>query len=140
MKKFFLILIIVVGTLTAQASLPPTPSPNGEGSNFTYLTFEMTDGAKVSVPVSSLTITISGTTLTAGSKEFTLSNLKKMYFSNTDQTTGIEEITNDALDEATEIYDLNGRKMGNGEWLDGKLPKGVYIVKTKNKTFKMLVK
>ena len=138
MKKFFLILIIVVGTLTAQASL--TPAPTSEESNYTYLTFEMTDGAKVSVPVSSLTITISGNTLTAGSQEFTLSNLKKMYFSNADQTTGIEEMANDALDEATEIYDLNGRKMGDGEWLDGKLPKGVYIVKTKDKTYKMLVR
>ena len=128
MKKIILILIIVMGTLTAQAS------------DFTYLTFETTDGAKVSVPVSSLTITISGNTLTAGSQEFTLSNLKKMYFSNTDQTTGIEEMANATLDEATEIYDLNGRKMGNGEWSNGKLPKGVYIVKTKNKTYKMLVK
>ena len=140
MKKFFLILIIVVGTLTARASL--SPAPTSEESNYTYLTFEMTDGAKVSVPVSSLTITISGNTLTAGSQAFTLSNLKKMYFSTSDEstTTGIEEIANATLDEATEIYDLNGRKMGNGDWSDGKLPKGVYIVKTKNKTFKMLIK
>ena len=80
MKKILLLLTILVGTLTAHAE------------EYTYLTFETTDGAKASVAVSDLTLTISGTTLTAGTQSFTLSNLSKMYFSNTDETTtGISE-------------------------------------------------
>ena len=129
MKKIILLFMTLVGTLTAQAD------------DYTYLTFETTDGAKASVAVSDLTLTISGTTLTAGSQTFTLSNLSKMYFSTSDEsTTGIEEITSAAMDETTEIYDLSGKKIVNGKWSNGKLPHGVYIVKTKSKTFKMVVK
>jgi hypothetical protein len=129
MKKIILLFMTLVGTLTAQAD------------GYTYLTFETTDGAKASVAVSDLTLTISGTTLTAGSQTFTLSNLSKMYFSTSDEsTTGIEEITSAAMDEATEIYDLSGKKIVNGKLSNGKLPHGVYIVKTKSKTFKMVVK
>lgn len=114
----------MVGTMTAQAD------------NYSFLTFETTDGAKASVAVESLTLTISGTTLTAGSQQFTLSNLSKMYFSTSDETaTGIEEITSATLDEAAEIYDLQGHKVERAQ-----MHKGVYIVKTKSRTYKMVVK
>ena len=105
-------------------------------ADYTYLTFETTDGAKASVSVENMTLTISGTTLTAGSQSFTLSNLSKMYFSTSDETTtGIEEITNAALDEATDIYDLQGHKVTKEQ-----MRKGVYIVKTKNRTYKIVVR
>ena len=123
MKKLFLFLTILVGTLTAQAE------------DYTYLTFETTDGAKASVAVADLTLTISGTTLTAGTQSFTLSNLSKMYFSNTDETTGIEAITSATLDEDTDIYDLQGHKVTKAQ-----MQKGVYIVKTKNRTYKIVMK
>lgn len=124
MKKFVVFLTMMVGTLVVHAA------------DYTYLTFETTDGAKASVSVENLTLTISGTTLTAGSQSFTLSNLSKMYFSTSDKTTtGIEEITNAALDEATDIYDLQGHKLTKEQ-----MRKGVYIVKTKNRTYKMVVR
>ena len=124
MKKILLLLTLMVGTLTAQAD------------NYAYLTFETTDGAKASVAVENLTLTISGTTLTAGSQQFTLSNLSKMYFSTADETTtGIEEVTAATLDEATDIYDLQGHKISKEQ-----MRKGVYIVKTKNRTYKMVVR
>ena len=124
MKRIVLLLMAVVGVLTMQAA------------DYTFLTFETTDGAKASVAVENLTITISGTTLTAGTQSFTLSNLAKMYFSASDEsTTGIEEITSATLDEATDIYDLQGHKVSKAQ-----MCKGVYIVKTKSKTFKMVVK
>lgn len=105
-------------------------------ADYTYLTFETTDGAKASVSVGNLTLSISGTILTAGSHSFTLSNLSKMYFSTSDETTtGIEEITNAALDEATDIYDLQGHKVTKEQ-----MCKGVYIVKTKNRTYKIVVR
>ena len=124
MKKLVVFLTMMMGTLAIYAA------------DYTYLTFETTDGAKASVSVENMTLTISGTTLTAGSQSFTLSNLSKMYFSTSDETTtGIEEITNVALDEATDIYDLQGHKVTKEQ-----MRKGVYIVKTKNRTYKMVVR
>ena len=107
--------------------------------SYTYLTFETTDGAKISVEASSLSITISGTTLTAGSQKFTLSNLSKMYFSTSNETTGIDRIDNGELtieNSATAIYDLQGRKVTKDEMRSGQ----VYIVKTKSGTHKIAVK
>ena len=123
MKKIVIIMMALVGALTVQAE------------EYAYLTFETTDGAKASVDVSSLTLTVSGNTLTAGSQAFTLSNLSKMYFSNTSETTAIEEITTATLDEAADIYDLQGHKVTKEQ-----MKRGVYIVKTKSKTYKMIVK
>ena len=123
---------MMVGTLPTMAESYP------------YLTFELTDGTKVSVSVSSLTLTVNGTTLKAGSQTFTISNLSKMYFSSTDETSGataIDELTAEDL-EGKEIYDLNGHKIElqitNYEL--PKLPRGVYIVKSKNKTCKIVVR
>lgn len=125
MKKIILLLMTLVGVLTVQAE-----------ETYTYLTFETTDGAKASVPASELKLTISGTTLTVGSQSFTLSNLSKMYFSNTDEsTTGIESITSETLDEAADIYDLQGHKITREQ-----MKKGVYIVKTKERTYKIMAK
>lgn len=123
MKKIILFLTMLVGTLTAQAS------------DYTYLTFETTDGAKASVSVSNLTLSISGTTLTAGTQSFTLTNLSKMYFSNTDETTGISEVMKANLDEATEIYNLQGHKVSKDQ-----MRRGVYVIKTKQGTFKLNIK
>ena len=143
MKRFVLLLTVLVGALTAQAS---------GGSDYPYLTFETTDGAKASIPVSSLTMTINGNTLTAfdvssaergGDQQFTLTNLAKMYFSTNDETAaGIENVNDN--ENYTEIYDLQGKRlqvsMADGKSLNGQLPKGVYIVKTKEKTYKMMVR
>ena len=127
MKSFILGILMTVGTLPAIAG------------NYPYLTFKLTDGAKVSVPVTSLTLSVNGTTLKAGSQTFTISNLSKMYFSSTDETTNgataIEELTADEL-EGKEIYDLNGHRYAS----DAQLPRGVYIVKSKNKTCKIVVR
>ena len=125
MRKIVLLFMALVGALTVQAD-----------DAYAYLTFETTDGAKASVSVESLTLTISGNTLTADSQTFILSNLSRMYFSKTDETiSGIEEITSATLDEATAIYDLQGHKVSKEQ-----MKKGIYVVKTKNKTYKMIVK
>ena len=91
---------------------------------------------KISVSVESLTLSISNNTLTAGSKTFTLSNLSKMFFSETDETaTDIREVTSAALDDAIDIYDLQGQKVPKD-----KVRNGVYIVETKERTYKLVVK
>ena len=125
MKKKLLSLIILIGSLAAEAT------------DYPYLTFELTDGTKASVSVTSLTLNVSGTTLTAGSESFTISNLNRMYFSETDESssTGIKEIMNANLDETTDIYDLNGRKISKDQ-----MRKGVYVVKTTSGTYKINVR
>lgn len=115
--------MIIVGVLSAHA---------GE---YTFITFELSDGTKASVPVTSLTMTISGNTLKAGSETFVLTNLSKMYFTSTNETTAIDEVTTDAFDDAAEIYDLKGHKVTKNQ-----MKRGVYVVMTKTKTFKMIVK
>ena len=123
-KRLFLLLLTMVGVLPVEAG------------NYTYLTFEMTDGVKASVPVTTaLTITISGNTLKAGDQTFVLGNLKKMYFSDDNETTAISEVTQAALDEAEEICDMRGHRVEKS-----RMKRGVYIVKTKQKTYKITVK
>ena len=123
-KRLFLLLLTMVGVLSVEAG------------NYTYLTFEMTDGVKASVPVTTaLTITISGNTLKAGDQTFVLVNLKKMYFSDDNETTAISEVTQAVLDEAEEIYDMRGHRVEKS-----RMKRGVYIVKTKQKTYKITVK
>jgi hypothetical protein len=125
MKKLLLSIMALTGVLTAEAE-----------STYPYLTFETTDGDKVSVSTTELSLSISGTTLTAGSEMFTLTNLSKMYFSATDETvTGISEVRNE-MEEASEIYDLRGHKVEKSQMRHGE----VYIVKTKSKTYKLTVK
>ena len=117
---------VMTAMLTAQA----------DDTTYSYLVFETADGTKTSVPVSSLTISVSGTTLKAGSQTFDLNTLSKMYFSTSDETaTGIEEINSAAIEEATDIYDLQGHKVSKEQ-----MRKGVYIVKTKSRTYKMVVR
>jgi hypothetical protein len=114
--------MLLLGTFTAHAE------------DFPYLTFEMTDGARVSVSTSSLTMSFSGTTLKAGDQSFTVSNLSKMYFSDHDESTGIETLYVSDWNEITDIYDLNGKKVTKDQ-----MQKGVYVVRSKKGTYKMTV-
>ena len=123
MKKLILLLSILTSAFTARAS------------DYAYLTFETTDGNKISVPTTELQINISGTTLTAGSQSFTLSNLSKMYFSTADMTTGIAALTAEELEDSTEIYDLNGCRVSKEALL-----KGVYVIKNKKGNYKIAVR
>ena len=113
-----------------------------QADDYAYLVFETTDGAKASVSVEGLTLTISGTTLTVGTQSFTLSNLSKMYFSASDETTGIKPLTISPEGERSEafpregldgvIYDLQGHKVTKEQ-----MRKGVYVVRTNGKTYKV---
>ena len=125
MKKIALLLMTLVGGgLAVQAE-----------DSYTYLTFETTDGAKVSVSVSSqpVTINLDNSTLAIGNETFALADLSKMYFSTQSETTGIQEISSATIDEAADIYDLQGHKVTKAQ-----MKKGVYIVKTNSKTYKIV--
>lgn len=106
--------------------------------DFHYLTFETTDGAKASVEISALSMTIDGTTLAAGNQTFPLSNLSRMYFSVSDETssaTDIRQLDNLNSQEILAVYDLQGHKIAKEE-----MKKGVYIVKTQGGTYKIASK
>ena len=125
MKKKFLLFMALVGALTAQAG------------DYTYLTFETTDGAKTSVDVSSLPVTINldNSTLTIGNQTFALADLSKMYFSTQSETTGIEEISSATIDDDAVIYDLLGRRVTKAQ-----MRRGIYVMKTKQGTRKVSVR
>lgn len=105
--------------------------------DYKYLTFETKDGAKASVEIAALSITINSNTLTAGNQTFVLENLSKMYFSVSDETTttGINQLEDIASQDVIAIYDLQGHQVEKG-----KIGKGVYIVKTKGGTYKIASK
>ena len=133
MKKIAVLFMTLTAALMVQAE------------DYPYLTFEMEDGTKTSVIATpnsqgensaTLTITIQDGKLMAGSQEFTLVNLSKMYFSTSDETTsGIEEISITSLEEAISIYDLQGRKVSKDQ-----MRRGIYVIKTKSGTRKVNVK
>ena len=125
MKKLFMLLAVAIGTLTAQA----------ENDDYPYLTFETADGAKISISTASLTINIQDGKLMVGSMELTLADLSKMYFSTSDETTGIKEVNTTTLDESADIYDLLGRKVTKDQ-----MRRGIYVVKTKSGIRKVRVK
>lgn len=124
-KTLLLFLMAMMGTIGMKAA------------DYPYLTFELTDGSKASVSVSSdVAMTFSGTTLTIGSESFTLTNLSKMYFSASNETsTGISALEIADSDEVEAIYNLQGHKVSRDQ-----MQRGVYIIKTKKGTSKITVK
>ena len=125
MKKQIMTMMVMIASVTAQA----------ENDDYPYLTFKTADGAKTSISTASLTINIQDGKLKAGSMELTLADLSKMYFSTSDETTGIEEVTTTTLDETADIYDLQGRKVTKDQ-----MRRGIYVVKTKSGIRKVRVK
>lgn len=124
MKKLLMTVIVMTGMLPALAG------------DYSYLTFELTDGTKTSVSSTALTITIQNGKLMVGSQEFNLTDLSKMYFSISDESAdGIEEVNISNLDEVTDIYDLQGRKVNKEQ-----MKSGIYVIKTKKGTFKVSVR
>ena len=130
MKKTIILTLLTFLTLGTRAG------------DYQYLVFTLTDGTTKAVTANNLTISFTDGNLVAASSSETLatlplSSLTQMEFS-TDGTTGIEGINANTLitDSATAIYDMNGRQMPSGS----ALPKGVYIVKTQNRTLKVNIK
>lgn len=122
MKKLLLSFLLMMG-LPAMAA------------DYSYLTFETTEGAKASVSVEGLSMTFSGNTLRVGDLTFEVSNLSRMYFSDSDVSTGVEKISlEDAADDA-EVYDLNGHRLKKEQ-----MGKGVYLVKDKSRTYKIVIR
>ena len=130
MKK--IILITMLGILTTGI----------RAAQYDYLVFTLTDGTTKTVAAANLTISFSDENLIAASGSETLATLPlaqlmQMEFS-TDDPTGITTLSTNTLttDEATIIYDMNGRQIPAGT----SLRSGMYIVKTKSRTVKVYIK
>lgn len=120
----------VLTTLALAAMLPVSAQ-----EAYSFLTIETTDDAKTNLPVETLTMSVGDGVLTVGDQSFPLANLKKMYFSDGNVITGIDQLTTDGTDEIVAIYDLQGRKVNKND-----MQNGIFVVKTKQKSTKMIVK
>lgn len=135
MKRLYIIFILCAAFgLTVQAG------------DYTYLAFRSNDGTEISLSVSNLKITFSNGQLVAVNSEtnqtFSLSDLYKMYFTNS-AITNIEEVLPTDFDSEVEIFTTSGVSKGRYDNLNQArqtLTKGVYIVKQSEKTYKIAVK
>ena len=109
--------------------------------DYGYMVFTMSDGTTQSISADGLSLSFSDGSLTAVSGTNTLSiplaNLTKMAFSTGNETavTEIKDREDLPIDDAAEIYDLRGHQVTKAQ-----MRKGVYIVKTKNRTYKVNVR
>ncbi len=133
MKKL-LFLFLLTGTLSAHA----------DDSTYAYLTFTKGDGTMQSVSVSSLKLIVQGSTLTAvnddGTVAFALSDLSKMAFSST--AMAVEGVAVQASEEPVYVYSVGGVMVGrfaSVAVVKEKIGKGIYVVKSGDNTFKLIV-
>lgn len=125
----------LLGTLAAQAA------------DYQYLTIEKKDGTALSMTAVGLNITYANGRMTAtnGTETATLAltELSRMFFSNTKDATAIATIENLQPETAATVYDLSGRLVASEVMpsaLSSQLRKGVYIVRQNTKTVKIQVK
>ena len=125
----------LLGTLAAQAA------------DYQYLTIEKKDGTALSITAVGLNITYADGKMTAtnGTETATLAltELSRMFFSNSKEATAIAAIEDLQPETAATVYDLSGRLVANEvlpSALSSQLRKGVYIVRQNTKTVKIQVK
>jgi hypothetical protein len=133
MKKLALATLITMGSLQAQAYEYP------------YLVFQNTEGSTIVMAVESLTITISDgkliATNTDGTQNILLTDLSKMFFTQTADLSGISNAETE--NEAVEVFTTGGLSLGKFQDINTaktSLKPGIYIMKGKSKTTKIAVK
>ena len=134
MKKTIILMMMVLA-VAAKAMADDYP----------WLAFQTADGAVKSVAVKNLTLTFSNGTLVAtngdGNYAFSLDNLNKMFFST--EPTRIADNTLDSESDEAEVFTVAGVAVGrfaNADAAKAALKPGLYVIKSKNGTFKMSVK
>lgn len=134
MKKCLILFAIAVCALAVRADEFAYP----------YLVLEASDGTLTSVSVASLTLKFEESSLVlindAGSRNFALSGLKKMYFATT--PTAISPLKNN-VNENVEVWTMTGLSLGVFDSISEvqqTLSRGVYVVKSERGTFKIAVK
>lgn len=117
-----------------------------QAADYDYLAFRSNDGTVACLSVSNLKITFSNGLLVAVNSEtnqtFSLSDLNKMYFTNSTVTNIVETLPTDSNTEV-EVFTTSGVSMGrfsNLQQARQMLSMGVYIVKQSDKIYKIAVK
>ena len=137
-KVLFTTLLLLAATLTASAA------------TYKYMVFEANDGTQLSMTSDGLKLVYNDGTLTAisgdVSRTFTVSDLNRMFFSETMQgsdATAIQEISVASTpvdassdDSDYEVYDLSGRRIPTS---GTQLKPGLYIFKKGNTTTKRYI-
>jgi hypothetical protein len=133
MKKFLTIMAALLVALGMQAY------------DYPYLSFQTSEGTVQSVSVNELIITFSNGQLVLtnaeGTESFTLSDLSKMYFSQSNETAGIAGTDTD--NEEISVFTIGGLHMGTFQSVSeakASMKPGIYVMKTKSKTLKTIVK
>lgn len=121
-------------------SMLATMSSHVLADGYGYMVFTLTDGSMQSIAANGLNLSFGNGKLTATSGTeivaIPLESLQSMAFSK-EGLTGIQPIDYGQLtiDDSTEIYNLRGQKVSKEQ-----MQRGIYIVKTKERTYKMIVK
>jgi len=128
MKRLFLGLLLALVSLAVQAD------------DFRYMAFQTNDGTIRTITAEGLQLTFDDGKLTATSGDqqvvISLSELSKMYF--TDTPVGIEApvLSQNELDDNAVVYNLQGMCVGRLQ----AQPKGIYIVKVNGQRRKVILK
>lgn len=134
MKTKLLLFLLCMATLSGYAD-----------DNYSYLAFETADGTTATETADNLHITFANgqliATSTATSNTYTLTDLTRMYFTNT-PVTAINELAT-GNEGNVEVYSAQGISMGTFASMQAArslLKQGLYIVKSDSGTFKMTVR
>lgn len=129
----------------ALATLITMGSPQAQAYEYPYLVFQNTEGSTIVMAVESLTITISDgkliATNTDGTQNILLTDLSKMFFTQTADLSGISNAETE--NEAVEVFTTGGLSLGKFQNINTaktSLKPGLYIMKGKSKTTKIAVK
>lgn len=134
MKKISLLVVMVVCALVAWAT------------DYPFLVFTNTSGTTTVISVSSLTMTVSGSSLQVtnaeGTETFTLTELRNMQFStNGDTITALENALD--ADKTVDVFSVTGVRLGSYENLIKAvttLKSGVYVISDGKNSQKVVVK
>lgn len=133
MKKILVLAVTVVCAVIAQAA------------DYPYLVFTNTAGTTIVMNVSSLTMTVSGSSLQVtnsdGTETFALTDLASMQFSADGSTTAIEHVLE--ADRPVEIFSVTGVHLGSFGSLREAVPglnAGAYVIKQGGKAQTVVVK
>ncbi len=117
-----------------------------QAGDYTHLTFQKADSTTLALDVASLTMTFSDGHLLAtndqGTYTLSLADLAQMFFSN-GSTAGLDALSADVTTAPVSVYTLAGVSLGEYDRLatfTQRAAKGVYIVKSNDRTFKTTVR
>lgn len=133
MRKTVIILFTLLGIATIQAE------------DYPYMMFQTNDGNVLTMASASLTITFSDGNMVASngseSKTVALTDLNKMFFAS--NPASVETTQTEEVNEPVEVFTVTGISVGkyeNIQQVQATLERGIYVVKGKNKTLKIVVK